>query len=53
VPENGFPQPVPQYAVKTADASGTVSWTYPPTWSGIKVVVRCTVGDETHRASSP
>lgn len=52
-PTNGSPQPPPQYAVKTADAAGNVSWTYPPTWSGIQVVVRCTVGDETHRASSP
>jgi hypothetical protein len=42
------------YVVKTADAVGNVSWTYPPepgAGTGVQVV-RCTVGGETHQASA-
>lgn len=53
LPPNGFPQTPAQYAVKTADAAGNVSWTYPPWWQNVQVTVRCAVGTETHRASSP
>lgn len=53
LPPNGFPQETAVYAVKTADTAGSVSWSYPPNWTNVKVVVRCTLGGETHQASSP
>lgn len=53
LPSGDFSQAGALYVVKTADAVGNVSWTYPPepgSGTGVQVV-RCTVGGETHQAS--
>ena len=54
LPGGGFSQAPSLYGVNTANASGNVSWTYPPEpggGTGIQVV-RCIVGAETHQASA-